>query len=101
VRKFGRKDSNHHTLAKHAEAFGASVVDLSPLGDGVPDCLIGLHGTTWLVEFKTATGSLTDDQTEFIATWRGSPVFLVRTIEEMERLLRSTLQNRRTTKGVS
>lgn len=95
MRKFGRKDANHNPLVKFAEAFGASVLDLSPVGDGCPDILLGLHGKTFLVEFKTLAGALTPDQQTFIATWCGSPVHVIRTEAELERLLRTVVPNHR------
>jgi hypothetical protein len=98
MRLRARKDANQPALVAFAEAFGASFMDLSQLGKGRPDGLLGLHGKTFLVEFKTVSGALTPDQTAFIASWRGSPVHIVRTVEDMERLLRTVVPNKRAPK---
>jgi hypothetical protein len=87
MRKYGRLDGNQKPLVAYAQAFGASWVSMASLGQGVPDGLLGYHGKTWLVEFKTEDGTLTPDQDEFIAKWRGSPVHIVRTEKDVQRLL--------------
>jgi hypothetical protein len=88
-------DANQAALVTHARAFGASWVSLASLGSGVPDGLLGLHGHTFLVEFKTAKGTLTPDQRDFIDLWRGGPVYLLRTTEDVERLISGVLPKRR------
>lgn len=95
MRKYGRVDANQPALVAVAVAFGASWLSLTAVGDGCPDGLLGYHGKTWLVEFKTAEGCLTEDQRAFIARWRGSPVYVVRSAAELEHLLKSAVQNRR------
>lgn len=95
MRKRARVDANQRELVAYAEAHGASWQSLANIGDGVPDGLLGLHGHTFLCEFKTAKGSLTEDQREFIRLWRGSPVHILRTTEDVERLLSTVLPNKR------
>lgn len=95
MRLRARTDANQAALVAHAKAFGASWLSLAPLGNGVPDGLLGLHRHTFLVEFKTEKGSLTPDQRDFIQLWRGSPVYVLRTTEDVERLLSGVLPNRR------
>lgn len=95
MRKRARVDANQPTLVAHAQAYGASWLSLANLGNGAPDGLLGLHGHTFLVEFKTLKGSLTLDQREFIRLWRGSPVHILRTTEDVERLLSTVVPNRR------
>lgn len=90
MRRRGRVDANQAALVAYARARGASWVSLANVGDGVPDGLLGYQGHTWLVEVKTATGRLTPDQSQFLMLWRGSPVRIVRTVEDIEALLLTT-----------
>ena len=87
MRKHGRVDANQKPLVAHAQALGASWLDMSSLGDGKPDGILGYHGRDYLVEFKTAKGHLTKDQRMFQALWRGSEVHVVRTEADLEALL--------------
>lgn len=63
------------------EALGASVSDLSAVGGGVPDLLVGFRGRTFLIEVKTAEGTLTPDQVVWHGAWRGHKA-IVRTVAE-------------------
>lgn len=99
MRRKGRVDGNQAELVKQARAWGASWCNLSGVGDGCPDGLLGYHGVTWLVEFKVPGGSLTEDQQKFIALWRGSPVHVIRTVEGLETLLLTAVRNRRKLSG--
>ena len=95
MRKHGRVDANQKALVEYARACGASWQSLADVGGGCPDGLLGYHATTFLVEIKTATGALTDDQHAFIAEWRGSPVHLLRTEGDVKELLSTVKFNRR------
>lgn len=95
MRKYGRVDRNQKALVAFARKYGASCLDLSSLGNGAPDYLFGLHGHMFLVEFKAKNGSLTPDQSDWIALWRGTPVRILRTTEDVERLLSTVLPNKR------
>ena len=67
--------------------FGPDVVcDLSRVGGGVPDLLIGARGQNILMEIKTDNGTLTSDQVEFHGNWRGQ-IAVVRTIDEALRVI--------------
>lgn len=46
-------DANHHEIGRLFRAHGAKTVDLSGIGGGVPDWLIGFGGQERLVETKT------------------------------------------------
>lgn len=63
---------------------GATVVDLSAVGKGCPDLLVGHRGVTYLLEVKNVKGKnkTTPDQDVFYAWWRGAPVTIVRTADE-------------------
>jgi len=73
-----RTDANHkehiHTLKKA----GYSVVDLSRVGGGCPDLLVGKNGHCWLVEAKTESGKISPKQDEFANNWRGGPIYVSR-----------------------
>lgn len=89
-----RTDSNHAEITLAFRGQGASVFSLHAVGDGCPDLLVGFAGVTALVEVKKpfgpkggGGGKLTDDQLDFRARWRGAPVHVVRTLEDVGRLL--------------
>jgi hypothetical protein len=75
---FSRKDANHDELAAVYLSLGCSCEDASALGSGFPDAVVGCAGVTDLVEFKTEDGKLEPAQETFVARWRGSYVWLVR-----------------------
>jgi hypothetical protein len=82
VRRAARIDGNHQAVAHSLERAGATVVSLAPLGNGVPDLLVGYHGQTFLLEVKDgekppSKRELTDLEREFFARWRGGDLFLV------------------------
>lgn len=77
MRVRARKDGNHAAIAKALVQYGCSVLDLSQLGGGVPDLLVAIHGRSMLMEVKDGSKppsarKLTEDQSEFHATWRGA-----------------------------
>lgn len=59
------------------KAEGATVVDLSMLGHGVPDLLVGFMGVTELVEVKGGKGKLSARQHAFRNMWEGRRVKVV------------------------
>lgn len=90
-----RIDANHSTLVRHFRRSGASVVDLSTIGSGCPDLLIGFAGFDALVEIKRPVGArggashsdLNHLQRAFFADWRGHSPIVVRTEDEADALL--------------
>lgn len=77
--RYGRRtDGNHAEIVRALRAAGITVVDLSAIGEGCPDLLIGFGGVNSLIEIKTATGGLDADQVDFIDGWRGARVAVVR-----------------------
>ncbi len=96
MRKHGRRDSTQKPLVAYAQQrWFASWLDLADVGGGCPDGILGLHGNDFKVEFKDEHGALTDDQHKFIREWRGSPVHICRNEADVDRLLSSTVVNRR------
>ncbi len=81
MRRAAKKDANHNPIADVFKAMGCSVLDLSRVGEGCPDILVGFPHTAVLVEIKTATGKLLDTQLRFIRDWVGR-VEVVRSEEE-------------------
>ena len=79
-----RTDANQSAIMAVLREVGATVVDLSAVGKGVPDLLVGHRGVTYLLEVKNVKGKnrTTPDQDVFYAWWRGAPVTIVRTADE-------------------
>jgi hypothetical protein len=48
------------------------------MGKDFPDLVVGLAGATFLVEAKASKGKLSDGQSDFAKTWRGTPVVVLR-----------------------
>lgn len=90
-----RKDGNHHAIVRAFKQAGASVLDLSGVGDGCPDLLIGIAGVDLLVEIKlpigkrggTAHSDLNQIQRAFHSSWRGRSPVVVRRVEDVEPLV--------------
>lgn len=77
----GRRDSTHADIRDELRALGASVFDTADMGSSFPDLVVGVAGSTFLVEAKSAKGDLSDGQATFAQTWRGSPVVVLRSRE--------------------
>lgn len=83
-RRYAAKvDSNQSPIVSGLRAiFGPDCVfDLSSVGGGCPDLMIGVRGRTILLEIKTVKGELTTDQKLFHMNWPGQ-VAVVRSLEE-------------------
>lgn len=78
-----RTDSNQAQVMKDLRKMGYLVEDLSQLGGGVPDLLVGTQfGELVLLEVKDGTKppskrNLTDDQKQWHSFWKRFPVFVV------------------------
>ena len=103
-RRAARRDSNEIEIVRALEAAGASVTYLST--PGVPDLLVGYQGRTHLLEVKQTlgpaggkrgggstrpgqggNGTLSADQLEWWAAWKGSLPVVVRTADEALRAI--------------
>jgi hypothetical protein len=80
---FSRKDGNHNELSQTYAELGCSCIDMSAMGQGFPDAVVGAAGITDLVEFKSALGELEPGQKRFHRDWCGSTIWIVRTREEV------------------
>jgi hypothetical protein len=87
-----KKDANHAEIIDAMRKAGMAVLDLSRMGKGVPDLLVSIPphsvGMTVLADVKnpkTRYGrkGLNGLQKKFAEDWQGSPVYLVRTVEDV------------------
>jgi Holliday junction resolvase len=76
-----QRDANEKQIVVDLRRAGWSVLVVS--GAGVPDLVIGKGGVTRLVEIKSVKGTLTERQEIEFSAWRGSPVIVGRTTEEV------------------
>ena len=80
-----RVDRNQLEIRKYLESQGYSVLDLSALGQSVPDLLISRSAMNHLVECKSPKGKLTEKQEVWLSKWN-SPVYIIRTVEEAQQI---------------
>jgi Holliday junction resolvase len=78
-RRAAKRDANERGIIDALRDVGATVVQLSDTG--VPDLLVGFRGASYLLEVKAPRGTLTDEQTAFLALWRGQ-VAVIRSVDE-------------------
>ncbi len=81
--KYGKPDANHSAVKQWYRELGCSVADCKDVGLGCPDLFVGCVGITDPVEVKTEDGGLLPSQVTFTMSWRGSPVRIVRTQQEV------------------
>lgn len=75
-------------------SMGATVIDLSAVGKGMTDLLVGFDGQTILLEVKSGIDKkFTPQQIKFFATWTGGMLARVNSVQEAEELLQSIKQN--------
>lgn len=74
-----RPDANHQDAIGWYEALFCTVIDLSKVGGGCGDLLIGCTGGWHMVEVKSADGELSASQLRFQRESRGGKVTVVRT----------------------
>lgn len=91
MRRARRQDGNHGTLRSRFEAIGGTWEDIVPWRSGLPDAMLGLRGITELVEVKDPNQppnkrKLRPEQERFRREWRGRPVRVVETFEEIAEL---------------
>ena len=84
-----RVDCNQKDIVHALKTFGATVVDLSGVGKGCPDLLIGFKGTTYLIEIKKdSKAKFTPQQLQFNELWAGGVIARIQTINEAIALLK-------------
>tara|TARA_R100001086_G_scaffold139458_1_gene73172 strand:- start:272 stop:571 length:300 start_codon:yes stop_codon:yes gene_type:complete len=78
-------DHNHaEILAALRRHPGVSVFSTASLGRGIPDCVVGAFGKTFLVEIKGRKGTLNDLQQAWHRHWEGNPVIILRSVADVE-----------------
>ena len=75
-------DANHAAIVRDLRMAGCTVVDLSKVGGGCPDLLVGRGRSTYLLEVKSPeraryARASERRQAEWRAAWRGGPVAVV------------------------
>jgi hypothetical protein len=73
---FHGKDATQDPIRDALLAVGATVQDLSRIGAGVPDLLVGYHGMNYLIEVKSPSGvkhqtGLRPTQAQWHSKWTG------------------------------
>ena len=66
-----RVDLDQKKVISQLEGMGFSVLNLSAVGRGCPDLLVGRDGQNFLLEIKSEKGTLTPAQVEFHKNWLG------------------------------
>jgi hypothetical protein len=96
MRRASRRDANHYAVVAELTQAGFSVQDLSLVGGGCPDLIVAKHGVERWVELKDPErtrkrphGGSADgrsaSQVEWAQSWRGSPVIVAETTEDVLR----------------
>lgn len=81
-------DINQKEIVKAFRQLGAVVIDLSKVGKGVPDLIIGFKGNTIFVEIKSSSkAKFTPCQLEFIKEWQGGKIERVETIDDVVNII--------------
>lgn len=88
MRRAAKVDNNQKEIVKALRQMGCSVQDLSPVGSGCPDLLVGISGANVLIEVKNeeTRGKLTADQNVWHDEWRGQ-VQIVKSVEHAIRIV--------------
>jgi hypothetical protein len=79
-----RTDGNQQVIINALRSIGCTVQDLSQLGRGVPDILVGYRMRNYLFEIKNSqsrASRLTHCEEEWIRRWRGC-VAVITTVED-------------------
>lgn len=87
MRRAAKVDANQSAIVQALRAIGASVQPLHMVGQGCPDLVAGYLGKTVWLEIKDGSKppsarTLTPDQREWIAGWRGGQVWVVHSVEQ-------------------
>jgi Holliday junction resolvase len=84
-----RVDSNQKDIVQAFKELGCSVLDLSRVGQGCPDLLIGYKNKCAMVEIKSSNKAhFTEPQLKFIKNWKGSSITRIDSVEGVIRLVK-------------
>lgn len=81
-------DNNQLEIVKVFKSLGATVLNLSGVGKGCPDLLIGYKNISVLVEIKSKTGKFTEPQLKFMEQWQGGAVNRIDSVDGAIRLIK-------------
>ena len=92
MRRAAKVDGNQPAIVAYLRGLGASVLHMHTLGQGAPDLAVGFRGVTYFLELKDpsmkpSARKLTPDEQRFHAEWRGGPLVVVESIEDIMTLL--------------
>jgi len=92
MRQAARTDANHRDVVKYIRQCGMSVADLSGVGKGVPDLLVGWRGWCCLVEVKDGAKppskqQLTKAESDWRAAWAGPYIIATSPENAVEQLV--------------
>lgn len=74
---------------------GFSVSVTSSIGNDFPDLIVGRNGLDRLVEVKNSVrGILSDGQLLFAAKWKGAPVIIARSAEDVVKAFNQRMKGR-------
>ncbi|MCL1888902.1 MAG: hypothetical protein FWF99_00155 [Desulfovibrionaceae bacterium] len=99
MRRAAKTDANQAEIIQALRRVGAEVLDLSRVGQGCPDLLVGFRGRNYLLEVKRPkakgqrAGTLTPDQERFFSEWRGQ-VAIVRTVDDAPKAVGAVREQR-------
>jgi hypothetical protein len=93
MRKYGRKDNNQKSIENACLKIGASIIDMSPLGNGNPDLCVGFRGVNYLFEIKNGSKppsqrKLTPLEYVFYRTWQGH-VYTVYSVDDVLSIIKA------------
>lgn len=88
MRRAARTDKNQSDIVKAFRKMGCSVQDLSSIGSGCPDILVGISGINILCEIKNdeTRGKLNAIQEKWHGEWRGQ-VLVVKSVDHAIRIV--------------
>lgn len=74
-------------IVRALQSVGATVVDLSAVGNGCPDIAVGIFGRNYFMEIKDPeTGRMTGDQIVWHDRWKGQKC-VVKSVDEALRIV--------------
>lgn len=79
-----RRDANEAGIVKVMRGMGATVMFLDNF-----DLLVGFQGRDYKIEVKMPKGKLEPSQVDLIKNWRGTPLHIVRSVDEAIAVLKS------------
>jgi Holliday junction resolvase len=95
MRSRGKTDLNQSAIVDELRQQGFSVAVTSSIGNDFPDLVVGRNGLDRLVEVKNSVGGfLTDGQLLFAAAWKGAPIIIARSTEDVIKAFNQRMKGR-------